>query len=155
MKEKMLRIMAKHTDKSGGDDACWPWTAFRDWAGYGKVNVSGEGVRFAHRVLWTCLNGPIEKGLEVDHRCHHKWCQNPSHLRLATHAENNRYQNTRKNNTSGHKGVCWDKSRKKWLVKIRVNYLQIGLGRFSNIDDAIEAYRLASIKYHGEYSTMA
>ena len=54
-------------------------------------------------------------------------------------------------NTSGHKGVSWDKSRNKWYAYITVNYKLINLGRFSILEDAIEARKKAEIKYFGEY----
>ena len=56
-----------------------------------------------------------------------------------------------KRNTSGHKGVSWDKSKNKWYTYITVNYKLINLGRFSILEDAIEARKKAEIKYFGEY----
>lgn len=64
-----------------------------------------DGVyRGLHRVSWEILNGPIPKGMLIDHTCHnealeegtckggrtckHRACINPAHLRLTSHLEN-------------------------------------------------------------------
>lgn len=57
-----------------------------------------------------------------------------------------------KNNTSGITGVTWDKARKKWRSSIKVNYKNIYLGRFINIQDAAAAYSVAADKYFGEFA---
>ena len=44
---------------------------------------------------------------------------------------------TQKRNTSGHKGVSWDKSKNKWYSYITVNYKLINLGRFDILEYAI------------------
>ena len=46
------------------------------------------------------------------------------------------------NNSSGVKGVCWDKSRNKWKAIVRRNGRNVNLGRFENKQDAIDAIAL-------------
>lgn len=58
-----------------------------------------------------------------------------------------RYDKLKSNNTSGYKGVCWDKERKKWLAQIRLRGKHIYLGRYKNIEDAIKARKEAEEKY--------
>lgn len=52
-----------------------------------------------------------------------------------------------KNNTSGHKGVSWDKNRSKWLAYIKFKSKRINLGRFADKQDAINARIKAEEKY--------
>jgi len=73
-------------DRSGGPDACWPFTAQRDPDGYGKFR-SGQTTR-AHRVAWELTFGPIPPGFSACHRCDNPSCCNPAHLFLGTNAEN-------------------------------------------------------------------
>lgn len=47
------------------------------------------------------------------------------------------------NNTSGYKGVIWDKAQKKWRAQIVFKKKAYNLGRFSNIEDAIKARKKA------------
>jgi hypothetical protein len=59
----------------------------RDHNGYGKINVGGYP-RYAHRVVYEAIVGPIPDGLELDHLCRVPACVNPAHLEAVTHAVN-------------------------------------------------------------------
>lgn len=48
-------------------------------------------------------------------------------------------KNINKNNTSGRKGVCFDKHSGKWKSYIRIKKKLYHLGLFETIDDAIKA----------------
>lgn len=52
-----------------------------------------------------------------------------------------------KNNTSGYKGVYWQKSAKKWQAEIEIRAKRIYLGIFENKEDAIKARKEAEEKY--------
>jgi hypothetical protein len=52
-----------------------------------------------------------------------------------------------KANKSGHKGVMWMESRKKWKAYIGFKGKQINLGYFEDKNDAIKARQLAEEKY--------
>lgn len=47
--------------------------------------------------------------------------------------------NLNKNNKSGIKGVCFDKSRNKWLASFQYQGKHYNLGRYNNIADAEKA----------------
>lgn len=70
------------------DDAgCWLWTASLDGAGYSKIRVDGRLFN-AHRWYYEMINGPIPKGLQLDHLCRVRRCVNPDHLEPVTQQEN-------------------------------------------------------------------
>ena len=87
----------------------------------------------------------------VDHINHDKLDNRKDNLRICSTRQNTMNQDVSKNNTSGITGVGWDKSSNKWIAYIKVNYRQITLGRFTNLDDAIQARMDAEIEYFGEY----
>ncbi|KAK9817097.1 hypothetical protein WJX72_009520 [[Myrmecia] bisecta] len=57
-------------------------------------------------------------GVEGDHRDGEKLNNTRANLRVATHAENVRNRGRFKNNTSGYKGVSWNKQNRKWFASI-------------------------------------
>ena len=77
-------------DKTGGPDACWPWTGSMT-NGYGRIWVVGRLVR-AHRLAWELTHGPIPP--ETPHVrhvvCRNPACCNPAHLEPGTQTDNMR-----------------------------------------------------------------
>lgn len=56
-----------------------------------------------------------------------------------------------KNNTSGIKGVTWDKSREKWRAQIEFKGKNYHLGRYDRIEDAAQIRRIAEEKMFGDF----
>lgn len=74
--------------------------------------------------LSTSLHGWLmgkEEGKEVDHIDRDTLNNRRSNLRLVSHSENVHNVKMRSDNTSGIKGVSWDKHQKKWAVQITTN----------------------------------
>lgn len=90
----------------------------------------------------------------VDHINGDKTDNRKSNLRLCLHADNMRNMKKSSSNTSGYKGVYWDKRKSKWCARVMVNYKHKHLGYFSLIDEAARAYNAAAIKYHGEFTRL-
>jgi HNH endonuclease len=73
-------------DKSGGTDACWPWTGARVDGGndkvYGRLRLGDRRSREekAHRISYVLAYGDIPKGAHVHHTCENTLCVNPRHL---------------------------------------------------------------------------
>jgi hypothetical protein len=80
------------------DLGCWLWIGHRSSDGYGQlsVRVGGKVVKkWAHRVSYETLKGPISEGYDIDHMCRINHCINPDHLRERSVSEN-RADNRRK-----------------------------------------------------------
>ena len=74
-----------------------------------------------------------------------------SNLRIANKSQNNINQPLRKDNTSGVKGINWNKDSNKWRVRIQVNKKRIFIGDFDTLDEAKKARENAAKKYHKDY----
>src|SRR3546814_357316 len=111
------------------------------WAGRRAGFVKNKGyrvlaideVRFLeHRPAWFLMTGKWPPG-EVDHRNgardDNRWCN----LRKATKAQNQANARRRRDNTSGVKGVTWNKARKKWVAQIQAGGKRMSLGGFPTI----------------------
>jgi hypothetical protein len=64
-------------------------------------------------------------------------------------------RNTRKiisTNTSGYRGVSWDKTKNKWIAQISVNYKNIRLGRYTTALEAAKAYDNYVISHNLEHT---
>lgn len=132
------------------DEACEALSGHRWYLGTGGYAVASHGGRvlIMHRVVMAAADGQI-----VDHHNGDKLDNRLENLRLCTHAENMRNRKIHKNNQCGSKGVYIDGSRKtpRYRAQIRVDGKTIRLGSFPSIREAELAYRVASVKYHGNF----
>lgn len=75
-----------------------------------------------------------------------------SNLREANNAQNNRNTGLRSTNTTGFKGVSYNKFNRNFNAKITVNYKSIHLGCFQTAEAAHEAYKQAAMRLHGDFA---
>lgn len=117
--------------------AFWSETA-KTWYVYCRAGDRREIV-LLHRFL---LNTPSD--LHVDHRDHNGLNNRRRNIRNVTRSVNQLNHRMQTNNTSGYRGVVWDKSRSLWQARVKVEGRNTMLGRFSNPEQAnaaIATYR--------------
>ena len=90
--------------------------------------------------------------LEVDHINGDSLDNRKSNLRLCTHLENMRNRKLHKNNTTGIRGVHWDKTKDKYRAYIRVASKAIHLGYYINPLEADLVYKQARVHYFGAFA---
>lgn len=108
---------------------------------------------YLHRlVMERALGRPLEKGEVVDHKNRNTLDCTRGNLRVGTQAQNGQNRGKQSNSKSPYKGVCWDKSRGKWMATITTNGVTTHLGRFTDIEEARKAYESAALQQHGEFA---
>ena len=102
-----------------------------------------EGTIQLHRYI---LDAP--DGLEVDHINHNSLDNRRSNLRLCTTAQNSQNRSGAYGTSkTGIRGVSWYAPGNKWRATITVNYKQISLGYYDNIQAAKKAAEKGRAKY--------
>ncbi|USE78946.1 HNH endonuclease [Cupriavidus gilardii] len=89
---------------------------------------------------------------QVDHINGNPLDNRRSNLRVCTHAENQLNIGRQRNNTSGFKGVCFDKQAGKFKAAIAYQGRRKNLGLFDTPEAAYEAYCAAAAQLHGEFA---
>lgn len=121
-----------------------------DVDGYWQIKIDRRNYR-GHRVAWLIMTGAWPPD-QVDHENlipgDNRW----ANLRLATRSQNQANRGRPRNNTSGAKGVRWNRRAGKWQARIHVRCRERHLGVFDDIKAAAAAYRKAAAEAHGEFA---
>ncbi len=121
--------------------------------GYFEIKIAGKTIP-THRLAFVLMTGNFPPdGMVVDHangiRTDNRWCN----LRLCTRAQNSQNKTgPAPKNTSGFRGVHWDKRFSKWKASIKVCGKRHNLGSFDSKEDAIAARLAASARLHGPFA---
>ena len=118
-----------------------------------KVNTNGyiniyinKKLYLLHRVIYKYFNEEWDitdtsNNNLIDHIDINPINNRIENLRVATHSQNIRNQNKKKNCSSQYRGVNWDKSSNKWKAQININGKVKYLGLFTNEEEAAETYK--------------
>lgn len=133
-----LEMMCDFEDWDRLKSYCWMLGS----TGYAVSRKNGKPI-FFHAQIIEC-----SKGLVRDHINRNKLDNRKSNLRIVDYQVN--IINSDKNicNTSGVKGVGFEKRRKKWYAKMIFNGKHIWLGYFDDFESAVKARHKAEEKYH-------
>ena len=118
---------------------------------HGYIEIIIDKKRYyAHRLAWLYMYGDFFG--EIDHIDRNPSNNSISNLRLCTSSQNKCNTRLSKKNTSGIKGISWNKLKNKWQVRITINKKTIALGNYENLEDAKLIIKKARQKYHGEFA---
>ena len=121
-----------------------------DHKGYLRTQVAGKPV-LCHRLAWLMHYGSWPQG-EIDHINGDRQDNRISNLRVCTHQQNNHNQPLRKTNTSGVKGVHFNRKANKWHAQICLNYKIHHVGLFKDLSEAESAIKQRREELHGEFA---
>lgn len=124
----------------------WHYSNSRDIP-YICGKVKNKNIKL-HRYLLNLNNS----NYVVDHINRNTLDNRRINLRVADYQENSFNRGIRSDNTSGVIGVDFNKRAKKWRAKIKYNSVNIHLGYFKDINEALTNRRVAENILFGEYS---
>lgn len=144
-------------DDEDGDLAMLKWTAKAahgiSYYAIRWVATPKQTTIYLHRVILERVTGrPLTKTELTDHISGDKLDNRRENLRIATPSQNQQNRGTQRNNTSGYKGVTWDRRERKWLARIEINGKRMYLGHFTTPEAAYQNYCAAADELHGEFA---
>lgn len=154
MKELRISSRTKEAYTLVDDDDYNRLLTYRWWInpqGYVWTRDYTNGWRNPKNILLHRLLMSAPRNLTVDHIDRNPLNNQKVNLRLATYSEQNMNTKTRSDNTSGHRGVYWEKRRNCWRVCIHNNNKQIHIGQFKVKQDAIDAYEKRAREIYGKF----
>jgi hypothetical protein len=114
--------------------------------GYKSITIRNRRL-YAHRIAWLLFHGYEPVGF-LDHVNRDRSDNRIANLRVVSRKENGWNRKTPFDNTSGFKGVNWNKLNAKWQGRINNKHL----GYFKNKEDAIACVRAARELAHGAFA---
>ena len=122
--------------------------------GYKQLNLKNNEKWkkfYIHRLVAKAfLENPDEKP-KVDHIDNNPSNNNAKNLRWATSNENGFNQGKRINNTSGFKGVSFNKKANKYEARININGKTKYLKHYETPEEASEKYEIKAKEIHGDF----
>jgi hypothetical protein len=130
----------------------WYYNRKTGYAYSGGVNQSsGENSRKKLSRFIMGINSPI---IQIDHINGDRLDNRKANLRIATNEENCSNSFIRIDNTSGHRGVSFDRARNKWFAEI-VKGKKRHRKRFIDKKDAIQWYKKMAIELFDEFCSLS
>jgi len=122
---------------------------------HGRHTVGVDGKNYlSYRLAWFYVNGEWPSG-HIDHINGDMTDNRFANLRLATYSENGANARKPSHNTSGFKGVSWNKNAKKWRAVIKKDRKPIHIGYFDTAAEAHAAYIAKAAELFGEFARAA
>ena len=115
---------------------------------YWVIKINNKAYKRA-RLIFLFLNGRFPFPC-VDHIDGNSLNDNPENLREATVTQNSWNHKGRKKTTNLPMGIR--KVKDRYVSRISVNKKHIHIGTFVNLNEALESYKNARIKYYGEFN---
>lgn len=138
----------------------WKWYAHKDTSRqchYRAVRKSPRDENYKQQDIFmsrVIMGEP--NGVQIDHEDHNPLNNRRYNLRPSTATQNMCNRRKAHGKSSRFKGVAWHEKRGSraaaWVARITVNKKQIHLGYRDTEEAAAELYRIAAIKYHGEFA---
>jgi hypothetical protein len=114
------------------------------------INIDGRFYR-AHQLAWLHTKGEWGRPI-IDHRDGNPLNNRWSNLRLSSYSENAANRGRLRSNTSGFKGVVFDRRRGNWRGAITKLGKRHHIGTYATAEEAHAAYVAKARELYGEFA---
>ena len=118
--------------------------------GYVRTRHIETGIRYRTSMHRLIMN--VKEGTYIDHINRQRNDNRKINLRIANKNQNAMNSKIPINNSSGYKGVCWNKLNNNWHSEITVLGKCINLGSYKNLKKAINIRKQAEKNYFKEFA---
>lgn len=146
-------------DAIDADLAAFKWYAMQKngktyaWTKLSKGDNSKTPISYLHRIiLQRMIEVPLSSKDITDHIDNNSLNNCRNNLRLTNKSGNAQNSRKHRDNTSGFKGVYWNKKTNRWIARITVHGKHLHVGTFKTSKEAHIAYCEAAKYYHGEFA---
>jgi len=122
-----------------------------DKDGYKVVKLEVKCYK-VHRLVAQAFHENPQNKPVVDHIDGNKLNNHATNLRWATPSENAMNKKAHKNNSSGFKGVNFNKTKQKWEAQIQINGIKIHIGLFITLEEAANARQQKANELFGNFT---
>jgi hypothetical protein len=117
---------------------------------YWAIRIDGRPYQ-AHQLAWLYMKGEWGRPV-IDHCDGNPFNNQWSNLRLSTHSNNAANRRRPRSNTSGFKGVTFDRQRGNWKAQITKDGRYYCVGRYATAEEAHAAYVAKARELFGEFA---
>jgi hypothetical protein len=129
----------------------WNWSAdVRPHTVYAVRSDRSSGKCVSLRMHRAII--PNVEGMEIDHINGNGLDNSRSNLRVVTKSQNQQSKGFYSNNKSGFKGVCWNKSSRKWEVQVRKGGVCVFRALFDDKNFAASVAQAKRQEIHGRFA---
>jgi hypothetical protein len=150
-------IQLTQGNKALVDDEDYEYLSRFNWRnhnGYAARTTSRKSQKKTTMLMHQEIIKDVQEGMDVDHINGNKSDNRRSNLRIVTRLQNCHNAPKRTSNTSGYKGVGFDKRKNKWRARFRYKGSEMFLGYFENKHDAARMYNFWAKDLFGEYARL-
>lgn len=125
------------------------WKIFSTKSGYYCRAKIGNERFLMHRLIAKSKHYQV-----TDHKDRNGLNNQKFNLRTCTNSQNNCNTKLNSNNTTGFRGVYFDKKRKKFTFRLSFENIKYSGTRFNSAKEAAKARDEVAKKVHGEFATL-